>query len=332
MADSANPSPWPDDASAGYSFSTDELPAMDRLGIFREVVGLQMARLDMEPLPDHSFHARGTVRAFPGLFALWSESSPVRVGRTRPLLSDGDDSYMLQWANCSGSVESGGREAVVHAGDAILMTCAEATGMVLPSAFKTVTLKIPRKALGRSAHDANAWLLRPLPCDSEALKLLFCYVTLLKNLPAAAAPELQQMAVMHVHDLMALALGATRDGAEIARGRGLRAARLSAIENDIRKNLSDEHLSATVIARQRGLTPRVVQMLFENDGTTFTQFVLSERLAQARRMLASRRYDDRRIAEVAFACGFGDVSYFNRKFRARYGETPSDVRNGDYHA
>ncbi len=330
MGDSANRSPWPDDASAGYSFSTDELPPADRLGIFREIVGLQMARLDMEPLPDHPFHVRGTVRAFPGLFALWSESSPVRVSRTRPLLSDGDDSYMIQWANRSSSVESGGREAMVQPGDAVMMTCAEATGMVLPSAFKVITLKIPRKALGRSACDANAWLLRPL-AHSEALKLLFGYMSLVKDL-SGTAPELQQMAVTHVHDLLALALGAAGDGAETARQRGLRAARLSAVKAYIRENLSNEHLSAAAAARQRGLTPRVVQMLFEEDGTTFTQYVLSERLAQARRMLTSRRYDDRRIAEIAFACGFGDISYFNRKFRACYGETPSDVRNGNNRA
>jgi hypothetical protein len=33
-----------------------------------------------------------------------------------------------------------------------------------------------------------------------------------------------------VHDLTALALGASRDAAEIAKGRGLRAARLNAIK------------------------------------------------------------------------------------------------------
>ena len=33
-----------------------------------------------------------------------------------------------------------------------------------------------------------------------------------------------------------------------------------------------------------------------------------------------------KISSVAFDCGFGDVSYFNRAFRRRYGMAPSDVR------
>ncbi len=35
-------------------------------------------------------------------------------------------------------------------------------------------------------------------------------------------------------------------------------------------------------------------------------------------MLASCRFDDRRMIDIAFACGFSDISFFNRAFRARY--------------
>jgi AraC-like DNA-binding protein len=44
-------------------------------------------------------------------------------------------------------------------------------------------------------------------------------------------------------------------------------------------------------------------------------------------MLGSLRFADRRITEIVFACGFNDISYFNRAFRARYGASPSDIRN-----
>lgn len=49
-----------------------------------------------------------------------------------------------------------------------------------------------------------------------------------------------------------------------------------------------------------------------------------------RKMLTSRRFDGHRIIDIALACGFADISYFNRAFRARYGVTPSDVRNGAF--
>ncbi|QPC89705.1 helix-turn-helix domain-containing protein [Mesorhizobium sp. INR15] len=34
----------------------------------------------------------------------------------------------------------------------------------------------------------------------------------------------------------------------------------------------------------------------------------------------------RSIGATAFQVGFGDISYFNRTFRRRYGVAPSDVR------
>jgi len=43
-------------------------------------------------------------------------------------------------------------------------------------------------------------------------------------------------------------------------------------------------------------------------------------------MLTDQRWSDRTVSSVAFDAGFGDLSYFNRAFRRRYGATPSDIR------
>ena len=66
-------------------------------------------------------------------------------------------------------------------------------------------------------------------------------------------------------------------------------------------------------------------MLLEDEATSFTAFVLEQRLARAHRMIREPRGLDR-ISTVAFASGFGDLSYFNRAFRRRFGMTPSDLR------
>ena len=43
-----------------------------------------------------------------------------------------------------------------------------------------------------------------------------------------------------------------------------------------------------------------------------------------RNWLGDRRHDNRRIS--ALTCGFGDISYFNRCFRRRFGLTPGSAR------
>ena len=140
------------------------------------------------------------------------------------------------------------------------------------------------------------------------------------------APELRQLVSIHIHDLIAVALGATRDGVAVAEGRGLRAARLRAVKAHILANLGNSNLTVNLVALRQGVTPRYVQMLFEAEGVTFSEFVLGRRLMRVYRELCDPRFNHTSISGFAFAAGFGDLSYFNRTFRRRFGMPPSELR------
>jgi len=124
----------------------------------------------------------------------------------------------------------------------------------------------------------------------------------------------------------AVALGASGDVVRVAESHGVRAARLHAIKTDVLQALGDHGLTVTAIAARHHVSPRYVQMLFESEDTTFSRFLLLQRLAVARRMLCDPRFADRTVSAIAFEAGFGDLSHFNRDFRRHYGESPSDVR------
>ena len=70
----------------------------------------------------------------------------------------------------------------------------------------------------------------------------------------------------------------------------------------------------------------MLHMLFEDDGASFSEFVVGQRLARAHRMLSDPRQMAQTVNAIALHVGFNDVSYFNRTFRRRFGMTPSDVR------
>jgi AraC-like DNA-binding protein len=135
-----------------------------------------------------------------------------------------------------------------------------------------------------------------------------------------------QTVANHILDLAALTLGASGDYAEFARQRSATAARLASIKSDILHALSRSDLSTEMIAARHGISPRYVRKLFEQSGSSFSAFVLAERLAKARRMLIDRRCRHLNITQIAHESGFGDVSYFNRAFRRHFGATPSDIR------
>ena len=106
----------------------------------------------------------------------------------------------------------------------------------------------------------------------------------------------------------------------------MRAARLAAIKADIGYQVTDGSLSATALAARHGITPRYLHKLFEDDAMTYSQYVLEQRLAFACRRLRDPRLAGRTVSSIAHDAGFGDLSYFNRTFRHRYGLTPSGAR------
>jgi AraC-like DNA-binding protein len=139
-------------------------------------------------------------------------------------------------------------------------------------------------------------------------------------------PELAQLGVDHIYDLVAVAVGPTRDAAHLARQGGVQAARLHAIKGDILANPGEHALSLNALASRYAISPVYVRKLFDREGLSFSRFVLEQRLQLARRLLTDRRHHALRIAVVALDAGFDDLSYFNRVFRRRFGMTPTTMR------
>jgi AraC-like DNA-binding protein len=134
------------------------------------------------------------------------------------------------------------------------------------------------------------------------------------------------MVATHMHNLAALLLGG--DAGLGLHERGLRAARLRSIKDHIRERLGHHDLTLADVARSQQISESYIRQLLAENGTTFTDLVLAGRLTRAHHMLVDLRFGDRSISAVAYEAGFGDLSYFNRTFRRRYGATPSDVRHG----
>src|SRR5262249_18524891 len=187
-------------------------------------------------------------------------------------------------------------------------------------------LLVPRSCLSPLIVDLDDAYCRPIPAENPALRLLARYICILQEAGTFAEPELRRQAVTHIHDLIALAIGATRDAARIARRRGAQAALLRPIKHELAtRHYQPGVLGATSAAYHR-VKPRWVQRLFESDGATFTEYVLAQRLVRAHRLLTDPLHASQKVSTIALDIGFGDLSYFNRVFRRRYGMTPSELR------
>jgi AraC-like DNA-binding protein len=212
-------------------------------------------------------------------------------------------------------------------GDAILISSNHVLTFDRHSHGGSLSFLIPRSVLSSIVVDVEDAAMQLIPREAGELRLLAGYAAPLIDEIALATPEFRRTAVNHLHDLVALALGATHDAAGVARGRGLPAARLRLAKAYIIENSNRRDLSVGSVAAHLGLTPRNLQRLFESEGTTFSEFLLTQRLVRAHRMLTEPRLAQSAVGAIAYDAGFGDLSYFNRSFKRRYGATPRDVRN-----
>ncbi|HET6157938.1 MAG TPA: helix-turn-helix domain-containing protein [Dongiaceae bacterium] len=251
----------------------------------------------------------------------------VIARRTPELLEDGNDDFILHVHESGRRIVSQcGREAAIEAGGGLLTSNADPSAIILPDRTRFASIGLPRSLTKTLAPGIEDALVRPLPAEAGILRLLMRYLDLLDDPDAVATPDLRRAAAAHIHDLCALAIGASREVKELAAGRGLRTARLLAIKEDIARNLNGDDLSAEFLARRQRVTPRYIHKLFESEGLTLSQFVLSQRLVKVHRALMDPRHAGETIGAIAFGAGFGDLSTFNRAFRRRFGATPSDVR------
>lgn len=86
----------------------------------------------------------------------------------------------------------------------------------------------------------------------------------------------------------------------------------------------EEALSIDVLARQAAMSPYHFLRTFRAlVGMTPHQYVLRTRLHRAALLL---RRTELPVAGIAFDCGFGDLSTFNRRFKRVMGANPGDYR------
>jgi AraC-like DNA-binding protein len=96
--------------------------------------------------------------------------------------------------------------------------------------------------------------------------------------------------------------------------------------NFINQNISNPDLTPRLTAEGLGISTRYIHKLLAHCGTTFTEYLTTQRLEHIKSELIA--FSDRRIpiSLMAFQWGFNDLSTFNRAFRDRFGCTPSDFR------
>jgi AraC-like DNA-binding protein len=189
-----------------------------------------------------------------------------------------------------------------------------------------VLIDMPRPSITQAAPNAEDLVGAALSGGGEAVRLVSSYARLVFQDPGFGDGRLDAHVSQTFLDLAALAIGAEKGTAEVARDRGLRAARIEAILQAIADGYADPAFSVTTVAARLNLSERYVQDLLQSTGAGFSERVIELRLQHSASLLARAHLTYRKISEIALSSGFNDLSYFHRCFRRRFGMTPAQAR------
>ncbi len=99
---------------------------------------------------------------------------------------------------------------------------------------------------------------------------------------------------------------------------------LSKIEETVINNISNEEFKVAQLASEIGYSQRqLTRILKQYTGMSPVKFILEIRLQKAYKLLQSKSFFT--LSEVRFDVGIPSSSYFNRKFKERFGISPSEL-------
>ena len=297
---------------------------------WREGICRGFCRLDVGPAGDYYIDCGNEFAALHSLSLATPKGSSARFARTRDLVQDGcDDLVLISATRGRMRVTQAERTIELSKGEMCLAEMNVVGAAELTPAGSFTTARIPRHLLLQVSPRTETQLARPLAHDAALRAMIDGYFALCNDLAAELDAQGRQAAAQHLVDLVGLLLGAAPGREDELLRRGYSAARLDMMKAEVIENLSLSSLTIEKVARRNGISARQAQRLFARSGQSFSEFVRDQRLSLARRLLLAPSNRHRKISDIAYACGFGDLSYFNRSFRRRFGATPSDMQAGD---
>jgi len=258
-------------------------------------------------------------------FALFDSSAHDILRERRDIARDIDGSFLL-------SLQLGGlaklrqedREAVLRPGQMGILDSTRPFVVSFSGEVRRMVAVLPRDLTRRYAPGLGNGT-GPLLIDDHApcADLVREYVTKLANPTFDVSVTAAEVLSENLCSLLGIVLASGSDGLATPE----RELRLEALLAYMRRNASNPELTPREAAAHLNISVRTLHKLMHETGRTFCAWLLDERIDQCVRKLRDPRFARQQISQIAWSCGFSDVSYFNGVFKQRVGATPSQLRS-----
>ncbi|KPY86915.1 helix-turn-helix domain-containing protein [Pseudomonas syringae pv. tagetis] len=301
-------------------FSAEPLRSEDRFDVWQEVVSSTYGLVASQPLSEAPFAGTLNVRDRSGITFTRIQSSPLHYRR---LQQDREsDHFLVTLSLCRDAlVAQNGRESRQGAGDIVLYDSAQPYACRYPEGDDQIVLAVPRKLLLQHIPNAERQVCRTLPGRSALGRVAGTLMSETWSTEDLSDP-LSKRLNASLLDVLATAFDSVLGDTDIRRD-SHQLQQLRRIKQFLLNNLSDTGLTADSIALATHVSPRTLNRLFAQQGTTAIRWLWQQRLSACHDALLKRHV--RRVSDAALNFGFTNLSHFSRAFKNAYGISPQQL-------
>jgi AraC family transcriptional activator of tynA and feaB len=301
-------------------WSTDTINERDRFSYWREMICSTLFSISPET-PSERFSARLTVRNSGQLRFAKCESTSYEIVRTgRDISRAPADQYTI-YLQLRGqtTMDQCGETISFGRNDVVISDCRRPFRAMLSNDGYRAVAVVPRTILNSRAP----WLRqRALYKFSNSHFLDLARRHMVRLVTDDLTENESNLLTENLCNLLALASADDRPPKRLQ-------AELE-LENLLifcEKNLHFPGLSPQFVAEHFGISVRTLHTRFKKIEQTFGRWLLETRLDACSKALKDPLRQNSSISEIAYSCGFNDLSHFNKSFRARFDATPSECRH-----
>lgn len=307
-------------------YSTDDVHPRERLSYWREVATRGYVEHDTIPLDRASFSGAVRIKSLPGVGVSAFQADAHRVLRSERDTAREDSGDLLLSALYAGEIAimQDGRESVLSGSGLYLVDPIRPFELTLRQRSRHVVLKVPRASLEARIGQPAEFTGRTISKSGGLAALTLGFMELLPDQAERLDDAAGMRVAEQVLDLAALTYSSCQlRGASLSSPRATALLRLKAT---VERLLTEPGLKPEQVAAETGISVRYANSLLAEEGQSIERYIGDRRLERCRAALEESSQSHRSIGEIAFKWGFSDLSHFGRRFKARFGLTPTDYR------
>lgn len=306
--------------------TTDNVPSRDRTEFWADLVSRHVTPIRIEPAGDQALRGEIEARLIGDVGVAQVSGRGVRAVHTGAHIGRATSHVYAACVHVDGeaSITRKGQTIALQRGDIFITDSRQEFTLDLDRPWRHLLITIPTRWLdarmARPESLAGA-VLRDRPLARLWASHLAAGFALAGDFSAAAAT----LFARHSVDLLAQLLDESPEDDRTA-AEAARAAIFFSTCQIIALKSGDPRLTPAKTARELGVSSRTLARVFAERNDTVMRRVFAERVRRAAELLASPRSAHRSITDIAFACGFNDLSHFGRVFAGKMHMTPSQWR------